>query len=75
MSNRITDSDLEHTIKYINTRYAELIGTELELDYAYGGVRVCINGRSQDLSHRGTKCQAYEWLQAFSTACQLARGD
>ncbi len=61
---RVSKRDLDLRLDYLARRH----GIKLSLDWAYGGVRVCNESQSRDLSVRGTKKEAYRWLNAFICA-------
>lgn len=78
MSRRVNETDLKAFITSVNSKLEHLgVDKKVELDYAYGGVRVIgqsgdSNGR-YDLSDRGTKRQAYDWLRAMDEALYMVR--
>lgn len=78
MSRRVNETDLEAFITSVNGKLASLgVDKKVELDFAYGGVRIVgqsgdSNGRF-DLSDRGTKRQAYDYLRAMDEALYMVQ--
>lgn len=82
MTDRITKKDLRTMCDSVNAQLQRERATlqlpkapkTVQLDYAYGGVRVVTksrNGGQSDLSDRGTNRQAYAFLRAMSASLDL----
>jgi len=82
---RITETDLEQFVDRLNSVFgykrkyvkskAEYKGKAFDLNYAYGGVKLVVYGKTgsgiREVSGRGTKAEIYDYIDAMIVGVEM----
>jgi len=64
---RVTKNMIESKVEYLNDDY----NLNLNIGYAYGGVKIEVNDGSMDISCRGSKSEIYFQLRAIEEVLRI----